>query len=224
MAEQEEKQKKTEEANKREQKKVPKKQHEAQDKGPTMKIRRKSWYAILAPKMFNEMMIGETIVYEPMKMIGKTVSYNLANLTNDIKKQNTNVKFAIESVDNNKARTKIIGVEIMPYTVKRLVRRSSTKIEISFACSTSDSIRLRVKPIIVAKSETKKSVRSKIYHMTVNFLTKKISNENYDNVINSLVSHNLQSSLKEHLNKIYPLKTCEIRYTGIEEIKKAEAE
>ena len=38
----------------------------------------------------------------------------------------------------------------------------------------------------------------------------------YDEIINDLITRKLQNSMKENLNKIYPLKTCEIRYLGIE--------
>ena len=39
----------------------------------------------------------------------------------------------------------------------------------------------------------------------------------YDEFINDLISHKIQSLVRENLSKIYPLKVCEIRYAGIED-------
>ena len=57
------------------------------------KIKKKNWYQIVAPKIFNGAMLGETIVYDQNAMVGKTVTQNLMNLTNDSKRQNVNIKF-----------------------------------------------------------------------------------------------------------------------------------
>ncbi|MBI2659051.1 hypothetical protein HYX05_03055 [Candidatus Woesearchaeota archaeon] len=48
------------------------------------------------------------------------------------------------------------------------------------------------------------------------FLAKTIKKMAYDEIINDLITHKLQSLMRENLNKIYPLKVCEIRYLGIE--------
>jgi ribosomal protein S3AE len=190
------------------------------DEKAVSKVRKKVWVPILAPKLFNEAFIGETNVYEPHAAIGKTVTQNLMGLMNDSKKQNINAKFAIDSVENNKAKTRLIAFELIPATVKRLVRRSCTKIELSFPCITSDNIRMLIKPLLITKNEAVISVRSKIVNMAKSFLRKKIKSETYESVVNGFVTHKLQDSLKAHLNKIYPLRTCEIMYAGIEEEKK----
>ena len=48
------------------------------------KVAKKEWYPIIAPKIFKGVVIGETVVYDPDKMIGKSMSENLMNLTNFI--------------------------------------------------------------------------------------------------------------------------------------------
>ena len=51
---------------------------------------KKQWYHIVAPKQFDEVVIGETLVGEPSAMLGKTLSHSLMNLANDVKRQNIN--------------------------------------------------------------------------------------------------------------------------------------
>jgi len=187
------------------------------------KIKKKQWYQILAPSQFGDTVLGETLAYEPKAMLGKTLTHSLMNLTNDMKKQNINIQFKIESVEGDKAKTGIIGYQIITSSVRRFVRRNSEKMDLSFACETADNVFLRVKPLIITKASIKSSVAAKVRLQAVNFLNRAIKKMKYDEVIGDVISHKMQSSLREVLNKIYPLKVCEIRYIGIEERKDTHA-
>ncbi|MBI2659050.1 hypothetical protein HYX05_03050 [Candidatus Woesearchaeota archaeon] len=50
------------------------------------KLKKKQWFQIIAPKQFENAVIGETLVYSPSQMLGKTLSHSLMNLTNDMKR------------------------------------------------------------------------------------------------------------------------------------------
>ena len=180
------------------------------------KLKKKQWYPINAPNQFNNIVLGETLVYEPKSMLGKTLSHSLMNLKNDVKKQNVNIHFKVVGIDGDRAITSITGYQITHSSVKRFVRRNSEKMDISFACETADNFLLRVKPLILTKSEVKGSVAAKLRNSVVTFVTKTIKNMSYDEIISDLISHKLQDMIKANLNKIYPLKVCEIRYLGIE--------
>ena|SRR3989338_7072752 len=180
------------------------------------KIKKKQWYQILAPKQFDNTEIGETLVYEPGAMLGKTLSHSLMNLTNDMKRQNINIHFKVTEIEGDKAKTSIIGYQIIPSSVKRFVRRNSEKMDISFTCETADNVFLRVKPLIVAKADVKGSVAAKVRNNAIAFLAKTIKKMTYDEVLNELISRKLQDGMRQALSKIYPLKICEIRYLGIE--------
>ena len=113
------------------------------------KIKKKVWYQISAPKQFEYTIIGETPVYDPSEMMGKTLSHSLMNLLNDPKKQNVSINFKVTQVDGNKAMTQIIGFKIANSSLKRFVRRNSEKIDLSFSCETSDNVTIRVKPLLI---------------------------------------------------------------------------
>lgn len=180
------------------------------------KLKKKQWYNILAPKQFENAVIGETLVYEPQSMMGKTLSHSLMNLTNDTKRQNVNIHFKVVEIEGDKAKTKIIGYEIIPSSVKRFVRRNSEKMDLSFNCDTADNVSLRVKPLVITKADVKGSVAAKLRNNVISFLAKTIKKMTYDEFLSELLTHKLQAMMRENLNKIYPLKVCEIRYAGIE--------
>src|SRR3989344_4355684 len=146
----------------------------AQAKIAATKIKKKKWCPLIAPEIFRDTVLGETLVYDESSMMGKTISQNLMSLTGDVKKQNINIDFVVTKVENGKAFTSIIGYYMVPATTRRLTRRNSEKIELSFAVDTADGKHIRIKPLIFAISNTKNSVSRNLLKTTLSFLTKTI--------------------------------------------------
>ena len=180
------------------------------------KLKKRQWFSIIAPKQFENVVLGETLVYEPQAMLGKTLSHNLMNLTSDPKKQNISICFKITEVQGDKGITSIIGYQISPSSVKRFVRKNSEKMDLSFSCETADNVFVRIKPLVITKADVKGSVAAKMRNLITQFLIKAIKKMSYNDVLNDLISHKMQSAMRENFYKIYPLKVCEIRYFGIE--------
>ena len=181
-----------------------------------VKLKKKQWYPIIAPKQFDNVVLGETLVYEPNAMLGKTLSHSLMNLSNDVKRQNVNIHFKVVEIEGDKAKTMITGYEIIPSSVKRFVRRNSEKMDVAFTCETADNIFLRIKPLVITRGEVKGSIAAKVRNSIISFLIKAVKKMTYDEVINDLINRKMQEMMRANLNKIYPLKVCEIRYLGIE--------
>lgn len=179
------------------------------------KIKKKRWYQVVGPRMFRENILGETLVNDPQLMLNKILKVNLMNLTHEVKRQNVNIKFQINEVKENQAIADVIGYEIIPATIRRFVRRGKKRIDMSFLCETSDKKKVRIKPVAITKKTMKSSVSAAIRKSITDYLVNSIKKMNYNNLVTSLVSHKLQSSLRNHLRKIYPLRICEIREMNI---------
>ena len=171
------------------------------------KIKKKQWYPIIAPE-FGNVVLGESPVYEPQQLLGKTLRCSLMNLINDVKRQNINIYFKVVEVENNTGKASIIGYEIVPSSVKRLVRRNSEKMDTSFICETADNLSLRVKPLLITKADVKGSIAAKLRNNAEAYLIKTIKKIKYEEVLGDIISHKLQSVMKETLNKTYPLRIC----------------
>jgi len=184
------------------------------------KIRKKKWYPLIAPRMFRNAVLGETFVYDENAMIGKTVAENLMNLTGDFKKQNTNINFVVTKIENSKALTEIKGFNMIPTSLRRLTRRNSEKIELSFVCKTSDSIKIRIKPIIFAISSIKSSVGHNLRKTATDYILNYVSKTTFENLMNDLISQKLQNSIRANIKKIYPVRVCQIKSMFIETEKK----
>jgi len=186
----------------------------------TLKLKKKKWYQILAPKEFNEVIIGETPSLDPRLLIDRIVTVNLMDLTRDIKKQNINMRFKVTGLKENKALTEVIGYQTINTFIKRIIRRGRDNLHDSFVCKTSDEKNVRLKPLIITVNKTKGVViNSLIKALKVN-LTEYVKKITYKELVNDLVSHKLQSSLKNSLKKIYPLRSLEIKEMLLETEKR----
>lgn len=188
------------------------------------KIKKKIWFQILAPQLFNNQIMGETLASEPDELIGKLIPINLMSLTNDMRKQNIKMKFRINKVVGEKANTEIIGFEMIPSGIKRLVRRSKRKMDESLVVETADNIKLRVKLIMITLNFTSKPVVADIRKALRERLDKTVKKMKYEEFISETVEHKIQNIIKKQISKIYPVKICEIRHISIEKGRKVPEE
>lgn len=172
---------------------------------------KKSWHQMVAPKMFNEMALGETMAYTPEEMLGKRIVHNLMNLTKDVKRQNIVITFEVTGIQGGKGVTSVIAYTMVPSSVKRLVRRRSDRVDISFACETADGRIVRIKPLLVTRGNTTSVILRKLHHHAADYALKAVKRLTYEGLLNELVSYKFQAEMRQKLAKIFPLKSCEIR-------------
>jgi ribosomal protein S3AE len=125
----------------------------------------------------------------------------------------------VETKDNL-GLTEVIGYDMNPSSIKRMVRRDIEKIDDSFVLSTSDGKFIRIKPLVIARNKAKSSVGRAIRKETRNFLIREVGKMTYEAFIKEIVSNHLQTELSKRLNKIYPMRTATIRrFDVVENIK-----
>ncbi|MBU0627667.1 MAG: hypothetical protein KKC75_00620 [Nanoarchaeota archaeon] len=180
------------------------------------KVKRKRWVTIVTPASFNSEFLGEIPVNEPTSLIGKAITINLMNLTRDIKKQNTTLKFIINDVQGDKATTELVGYTLVASSVRRLVRRGKERIDMSFICKTSDGKRVRIKPLMIPPVKLKSSVSALLKKTAINLVVPFVSKTTFDNVVRELIGGKLQRSLKDGLKKVYPIRVVDISAFYIE--------
>ena len=186
-----------------------------------LKKKKKEWFEIIAPKEFGSRVIGETVADESSNLIGRSLSANLARITGDFKKQNINVDFLITDVKDNKCQTSVRAFWMQPSSIKRMVRVGVDRVDVSVIMKTKDNVNVRIKPLLITKSKIKSSIRNALRNAMLQEINKVVQKSAYDQLIQSVVSFSLHKELKSKLDKIFPLKTSQIRAVEIE-IPKAE--
>ena len=130
-------------------------------KKPLIKKKRK-WYKILGSQEFNNPEIGETLSSDPNLILKKTTQVYLNTLTNDPKNQNIKIIFSVNKIENDIAYSELIRYELVQAFIRRVVRRDRNKIDDSFIAETKDNLKVRIKPIVMTKNQTKGIIVTKI--------------------------------------------------------------
>lgn len=182
---------------------------------------KKEWYPIVAPKVFNNQIVGETLVGDASKAIGKKVPVNLSNLTGNMRKQNVQIDLSITSINDQKAQTDVIGYRIVPASMKRMVRRGKNKVETNIEATTSDGKNLHFKVIIITNKLTYLSVQTSLRRAAKENLQRILKKIKFDELVQGLTSNKLQIDLKKLLSKTYPTRICEVKQMKVIEKKKA---
>jgi len=175
------------------------------------KAKKKSWYTILAPKLFNNTVVGETLSTSPALLEGRTIDHNLMYLSGDARNQNILVKLVIDSVKEGKALTSMVGYRIMPTALKRYVRKGKDKIEDSVYFRTADNKIVWVKPFILTYLNTTRAKRTDVRLNVRSQLAYYFSKTTFDAMLNDIVSGQLQNKIRQNIRKIIPIRGVEIR-------------
>jgi len=185
--------------------------HEHKPSKSALKKGKKLWYPILCPQMFSNQVLGKTLIYNINDIMNKAVEANLMNLTGDMKNQNVNVGFRVTSIKNGQGITDVWSYTIIPGHIKKLIRRKRDKIDDRFILETKDGVKTIVKPMIISSSKTSRSIRADMRHKTQALLTKMFKAASFEDVMRDLIIHKTQSIMRKELNRVAPVKACEIR-------------
>lgn len=171
----------------------------------------KKWYDIQSPFVFGSRKIGETVSTDDQSLIGRTTKLSLMIVTGDVKKQSIIGTFEIMDVKNGVANTRVKQLEIAPSSVKRMIRKGKERIDMSMVCATKDNFVVRIKPLLITRGRTGGTTLTSIRKMVDAALRYEASKISYDQLISDIITGKLQKSVRFRLNKIYPLKSAEIR-------------
>lgn len=182
-----------------------------QKKSLELKKKKKKWIPIFATKEFNSVELGETFVDENEKVIGKVLCANLMNLVKDPKRQNTQLYFIVRSVNNNEAQTELMGYEMVTAYLRRVTKKAEERVDHSFEAVSQDSVKFKIKPILMTKGVAHKSVATALRKGVENFVSSTAKKTPFSELMKAVVSGSMQKEIKSELKKIYPLGTCMIK-------------
>ena len=174
------------------------------------KWKAKRWYEIVAPEMFGQIKVGETLADDPKKLIGRKVEMLLSDLTNDIKNQNLKLILQICDVNDNVARTKLVGHAVSRDYLRSLVRRRSSKVDTYVNVTTKDGYVVRIKASCFTLKRARRSQAElirRIAEETINERAKKLEFSKY---MQEVILGKLASDIYKSAKKIYPLRRVEV--------------
>jgi len=172
---------------------------------------RKIWYRIVSPKLFGQMELGETYLASPEGAIGRNLKINLKDLTGNMKDQNAYVKFTVDELEGTTLKASISGYELTATSVKRMVRKSTDRLDDYLVFKTKDGKNVILKTLLITQIKAQRSVQKQLRLKMKAFLAEEVKNNTFETVVGNLVSRKIQMTLKKLLYKIYPVNDATVR-------------
>jgi small subunit ribosomal protein S3Ae len=175
------------------------------------KWRKKRYFSVLSPKLFQERELGQSMAYGPDELKGRRIVTNLMVLTGNVKKQNINVTFMINNVKGDTAYTMVEQYTMAVAAIKRKVRRQRDKLDESVKLVTKDRKSIRLKPMIITANQISRAAGSALRHAAKQFMEKYITSVDYETFVNDLVIEKFQREMRGAISKISPVKSVDVR-------------
>ena len=179
------------------------------------KWKAKEWYKVHAPRMFNEVEIGETPAIEVDTLYGRTAEVTVQELTGDFSKQHIKMRFQITGVDGYDAKTSFIGHELTSDYVRRLTRRKKTKTDHVVDIVTKDGFTVRIKPMSIAERRIQTSQEDAMRRCMAEALIEMGKENNLSEIVKLIISGDMAKNVAKACRVVIPIKRVEIRKTEV---------
>lgn len=177
----------------------------------TKKIKGKDWFTIIAPKLFNGKILGETPADDTKKLISRKIEIPYITLTNDMNKFYIKVKFRITSVDDNKAYTEFAGLECLRDYIARIVKHGVNRIDTVQTLKSLDGKNVIVKTLTITNKKVTKGIEKKIRSFVKNMVEKSLVENKLDDFLSKIFDDSLKNKIMFEGSKIYPLRNFDFR-------------
>lgn len=159
----------------------------------------------------------EILAYNLESLNKRTIKLDL---TRQLRGKSIEVVLQVK-VEGDKAVASPIKLTLLPFFIRRMLRKNISYVEDSFSVKCKDA-QMRVKPFLITRKKISRKVRKALREEAKNWLTDYIKNKSYKETFSDIIGNRLQKPLSLKLKKIYPLSLCEIRVLKIEKLNEQE--
>jgi len=152
--------------------------------------------------------------YDLEEFNGKTITYDLTRL---LRGKSILLKLKVK-VEGDKAIAEPKELKVMPYFIRRMMRKGTNYVEDSFSAKCKDAV-LRIKPFLITRKKVSRSVIKALREKAKEELINYVKTRDIKTLFDEIMKNKIQKFLSLKLKKIYPLSLCEIRSFVIEDQK-----
>jgi ribosomal protein S3AE len=173
--------------------------------------RKKRFFNVEIPLVNKE---TQLIAYEPETLEGKHIKYDLTRL---LRGKSTILTLVVKK--QGEALTSIPKeLQLMPYYLRRMIRKGTNYVEDSFSAETKDS-QIKIKPFLITRRKVSRAVRKALREKAREELIAYVKDKDSEEIFQEVLRNSIQKTLSFKLKKIYPLSLCEIRTLRVEKRK-----
>jgi ribosomal protein S3AE len=159
----------------------------------------------------------ELLSYDIDSLKNRTIKLDL---TRQLRGKSIEVLFRVQ-VEDNKATANPVKLTLLPFFIRRMLRRKISYVEDSFTAECKDAY-VKIKPFLITRKKVSRAVRKALRDEAKNWLQVYVKEKTYKELFSDITGNRLQKPLSLKLKKIYPLALCEIRKLELERLKEQE--
>ncbi len=149
--------------------------------------------------------------YELKELDGKFIKYDLTRL---LRGKSMLIQLKVK-IEGEKATSIPKSIKLLPYFLRRKVRKGTNYIEDSFSTKCKNA-QVRIKPFLISRRKISRAVRKALREKAREELINYVKNKTTEILFEDILRNQIQKSLSLKLKKIYPLSLCEIRVFEVE--------
>ena len=176
---------------------------------------KKQWYEIVAPKMFGEKIVGETLAVDPKSLMGRRIDISLMEISRNYSQFYIKLSLKVEKIEGNRAFTRFMGHDIMRERVYRMVQRHGRRIDVVQDVTTKDGVKLRMKTVFMLIRRVGTSTKNSARAFARELIDEIVKEKSFEELMEMIIKGEMQMQLKRKCSKIYPVGNMEIRKTDI---------
>ncbi|MDP3965906.1 MAG: hypothetical protein Q8Q04_00030 [archaeon] len=170
--------------------------------------RKKRFFNVEMPLIRKETQLQ---AYEVKELGNRFIKYDLTRI---LKGKSAILTFKTR-VDGDEVHVLPMEIRILPYYLRRMVRRGTNYVEDSFSTEGKFS-QVRIKPFLVTRRKVSRAVRKAIRNKAKEELVSWAKDLTDEKMFDEVMKGKIQKELSLKLKKIYPLSLCEIRVLKVE--------
>jgi len=149
--------------------------------------------------------------YELKDLDGRLIKYDLTRI---LKGKSLLLQLKVK-VEDEKATSVPRELKLLPYYLRRMMRKGTNYVEDSFSTDCKDA-QIRIKPFLITRRKVSRVVRKALREKAKKELIEYVKTKDSEGIFEEVLKNQLQKTLSLKLKKIYPLSLCEIRILKVE--------
>jgi len=149
--------------------------------------------------------------FEPEELEGKTLIYDLTRIL----RGKGALLTAKVKVEEKEITTIPKEVRVLPYFLRRMVRKGTDYVEDSIVLECRDA-KLIIKFILVTRRKVSRRIKNALRERTKKELAEYFKENVVEEIFKDILQGKLQKILSVKLKKVYPLSVCEIKTIRVE--------
>ncbi len=157
-----------------------------------IKVKKKLWCKVIAPKIFGNKEVGESYLTTPESAVGRKLSVNLRDLTNNMKDQNVHIVLQVNKVSGTILNTSTFGYKLTPAYIKRLVRKNTARLDDYFEFKTQGGKEVIIKSLMVTFGKGQRSTKATLRKELQVLLEEEVNKTSFDLFVSNLINFRIQ--------------------------------